>query len=111
MVTIISHPYYIVNVPFGVFVTIKMSSSLPFSALIYTKNSLSSTLPLNSYAGGVANFQIFGIKQEDDCEVQISSYETGKTPTAIYPEAYKILKRAGQVVDTQLLSKDTYKRH
>lgn len=64
-----------------------------------------------SVAGGVANFQIFGMKQEDDCEVQISSYETGRTSTAIYSEAYKILKRGGQVVDTQLLSKDTYKRH
>ena len=64
-----------------------------------------------SVSGGVANFQIFGIKQEDDCEVQISSYETGRTSTAIYSEAYKILKRDGQVVDKQLLSKDTYNRH
>lgn len=64
-----------------------------------------------SVANGVANFQIFGMKQEDDCEVQISSYETGRTSTAIYSEAYKTLKRGGQVVDTQLLSKDTYKRH
>lgn len=64
-----------------------------------------------SVANGVANFQIFGMKQEDDCEVQISSYETGRTSTAIYSEAYKILRRDGQVVETQLLSKDTYKRH
>lgn len=34
--------------PFGVLVITKISSSLPFSALIYTKNSLSSTFPLNS---------------------------------------------------------------
>ncbi len=64
-----------------------------------------------SVSGGIANFQIFGMKQEDDLEVQISSYETGRTSTAIYSEAYKILKRDGQVVDKQLLSKDTYKRH
>lgn len=64
-----------------------------------------------SVSGGVANFQIFGMRQEDDCEVQISSYETGRTSTAIYSEAYKILKRNGQVIDRQLLSKDTYKRH
>jgi hypothetical protein len=51
------------------------------------------------------------MKQEDDYEVQISSYETGRTATAIYSEAYKILKKDGQVVDKQLLSKDTYKRH
>lgn len=64
-----------------------------------------------SVSGGVANFKIFGMRQEDDCEVQISSYETGRTSTAIYSEAYKILKRDGQVIDRQLLSKDTYKRH
>ena len=64
-----------------------------------------------SVSGGIANFQIFGMRQENDVEVQISSYETGRTSTAIYSEAYKILRRHGQVVDKQLLSKDTYKRH
>ena len=64
-----------------------------------------------SVSGGVANFKIFGLKQEDDCEVQISSYETGRTSTAIYSEAYKILKRDGKEVGRELLSKDTYKRH
>ena len=64
-----------------------------------------------SVSGGIANFQIFGMKQEDDYEVQISSYETGRTSTAIYSEAYKILKKDGQIVNKQLLSKDTYKRH
>ncbi len=64
-----------------------------------------------SVSSGIANFKIFGLRQDDDLEVQISSYETGRTSTAIYSEAYKILKRNGQVVDKQLLSKDTYKRH
>jgi len=64
-----------------------------------------------SVSGGVANFKIYGLKQEDDCQVEISSYVTGRTSTAIYSEAYKILKRDGKVISTQLLSKDTYKRH
>lgn len=64
-----------------------------------------------SVANGIANFQIFGLKQEDDCEVEISSYQTGKSATAIYSEAYKILKKDGKIVDKQLLSKDVYKRH
>lgn len=64
-----------------------------------------------SVAGGVATFQIFGQKQEDDYEVQISNYETGRSATAIYSEAYKILKRDGKVVDKVLLSRDVYKRH
>lgn len=64
-----------------------------------------------SVSNGIANFQIFGQKQEDDCEVQISSYETGRSKTAIYSEAYKILKKDGKVVSQELLSKDIYKRH
>lgn len=64
-----------------------------------------------SVSGGIANFQIFGMKTENDYEVEISSYQTGKTATAIYSEAYKILKKNGQVVSKELLSKDTYKRH
>ncbi len=64
-----------------------------------------------SVSNGIANFQIFGLKQEDDCEVEISSYQTGKSATAIYSEAYKILKRDGKIIDKQLLSKDVYKRH
>ena len=64
-----------------------------------------------SVSGGVANFQIFGLKQEDDCEIEISSYITGRTSSAIYSEAYKILKRDGKEVGKQLLSKDVYKRH
>lgn len=64
-----------------------------------------------SVSSGIANFQIFGLKQEDDCQVEISSYETGRSLTAIYSEAYKIIKRDGKVISTELLSKDTYKRH
>ncbi len=64
-----------------------------------------------SVANGTANFKIFGMRQENDCEVQISSYETGRSRTAIYSEAYKILKKDGKVVSQELLSRDTYKRH
>ena len=64
-----------------------------------------------SVSGGIANFKIWGLKSNNDYEVQISSRTTGKTSTAIYSEAYKILKKNGNVVSTTLLSKDTYKRH
>lgn len=62
-------------------------------------------------SGGIVNFQIFGLRQEDDCEVEINAYRTGSSATAIYSEAYKILKRDGTVVGRELLSKDVYKRH
>lgn len=64
-----------------------------------------------SVANGIANFKIFGLKSDNDYEVQITSRITGKTATAIYSEAYKTLKKNGNVVNTSLLSKDTYKRH
>lgn len=66
---------------------------------------------LCSVSGGVANFQIFGLRTNNDYDVEISSYVTGRTGSAIYSEAYKILKQNGQVVDRQLLSRDTYKAH
>ncbi len=62
-----------------------------------------------SVSGGTAKFEIYGLKQDDDYEVEILSYETGRTSTAIYSEAYKILKRDGIEVSRELLSKDTYK--
>ena len=64
-----------------------------------------------SVSGGIANFKIWGLKSDNDYEVQITSRTTGKTSTAIYSEAYKTLKKNGVVVSTTLLSKDTYKRH
>ena len=64
-----------------------------------------------SVSGGIANFKIWGLKSDNDYDVQITSRTTGTTATAIYSEAYKILKKNGNVVSTTLLSKDTYKRH
>lgn len=95
------------------YVTASRDATVVYGALDFQfKNNRNYPIKLVcSVSGGIANFQIFGMRQEDDVEVQISSYETGRTATAIYSEAYKILKRDGQVVDTQLLSKDTYKRH
>lgn len=64
-----------------------------------------------SVANGIANFKIFGLKSENDYEVQITSRVTGTTSTAIYSEAYKTLKKNGVVVSTERISKDTYKKH
>lgn len=64
-----------------------------------------------SVSNGIANFKIYGLKSENDYEVQITSRITGTTSTAIYSEAYKTLKKNGNVVSTEIISKDTYKRH
>lgn len=64
-----------------------------------------------SVSNGIANFKIFGLKSENDYEVQITSRITRTTSNAIYSEAYKTLKKNGNVVSTERISKDTYKRH
>ena len=64
-----------------------------------------------SVSNGIANFKIFGLKSENDYEVQITSRVTGTTSTAIYSEAYKTLKKNGRVISTERISKDTYKKH
>ena len=64
-----------------------------------------------SVSGGIARFDIYGLRTDNEYEVEISSYVTGSTANSIYSEAYRILKQNGQVVRTELLSKDTYKRH
>lgn len=64
-----------------------------------------------SVSNGIANFKIFGLKTENDYEVQITSRITGTTSNAIYSEAYKTLKKNGNAISTEIISKDTYKRH
>lgn len=64
-----------------------------------------------SVSNGIANFKIFGLKTENDYGVEITSKITGTTSNAIYSEAYKTLKKNGTIVSTEIISKDTYKRH
>ena len=95
------------------YVTASRDATVVYGSLDFKfKNNRNYPIKINcSVSGGIANFQIFGLKQDDDYDVEISSYETGRTSTALYSEAYKILKKDGKVVNKQLLSKDTYKRH
>ena len=64
-----------------------------------------------SVSNGVAKFDIYGLKTTDDYDVEISSRITSQTSTSTNSEAYKILKKNGQIVSRTLLSRDTYKRH
>lgn len=64
-----------------------------------------------SVSNGIANFKIFGLRTENDYEVEITSRVTGTTSTAIYSEAYKTLKKDGAIISTETISKDSYKRH
>lgn len=64
-----------------------------------------------SVSGGIANFKIFGLRTDNEYDIEITSRVTKSTSNSINSEAYKILKQNGQVVGTQLLSKDVYKKH
>lgn len=64
-----------------------------------------------SVSNGIANFKIFGIKTDDDYDVELSSRITKTTSSAIYSEAYQTLKKNGIIINTKTISKDTYKRH
>lgn len=84
---------------------------------------------VGNVSGGIAKFEIYGLKQEDDCEVEITTRITGSIPfTTTYmskagyaagrviqagkngtkSETYKTLKRNGEVISTEVISKDTY---
>ena len=64
-----------------------------------------------SVENGIANFKILGLKTDNDYQVEITSRITGTTANAIYSEAYKTLKQNGKVINSKILSRDTYKKH
>lgn len=64
-----------------------------------------------SVGGGVANFQILGLRTDNDREIEIYSRITSQTANSTNSETYKIIKKDGEVVDRVLLSRDYYKRH
>lgn len=60
---------------------------------------------------GICNFQIYGLKEETEYEVNVWANVISRSKTAIKSKAYRQLKLNGEVVSTQLLSSDTYKVH
>lgn len=89
---------------------------------------------LCSNSGGTVTTQIFGLKEENDYEVEIEAYVTSYIPYKTITKqvnslkagqtkviesgsngcnsvAYRILKQNGNVVSKTLLSKDTYSPH
>lgn len=65
---------------------------------------------LCSVNNGICNFQILGLATDDDYDVEISASHS-TTATSINAVTYKTLKRNGQVVSREIISRDTYKRH
>lgn len=66
---------------------------------------------LCAVSGGVAKCQIYGLKENPDYDVEITSRVTETTSTSIKSETYKTVRQNGQVISSERINKDTYKRH
>ena len=60
---------------------------------------------------GVATFNIYGLKEESDCEVTITSGITSRGANSFTSATYKTLRRNGQIISSTTISRDTYKVH
>ncbi len=95
------------------YVTASRDATVVYGAIDFQfKNNRNYPIKITCSVGnGIANFKIYGLKTDQEYEVQIASRITSQTATSIHSEAYKILKQNGQVVSQTLLSRDTYKKH
>lgn len=66
---------------------------------------------LCTVSGGVAKCEIYGLKENPDYDVEITSRVTETTSTSIKSETYKTVRQNGQVISSERINKDTYKRH
>ena len=65
---------------------------------------------LCTVSGGVAKCEIYGLKENPDYDVEITSRVTETTATSIKSETYKTVRQNGQVISSERINKDTYKR-
>ncbi len=66
---------------------------------------------LCTVSGGVAKCEIYGLKENPDYDVEITSQVTSRTSTSIKSETYKTVRQNGQIISSERINKDTYKAH
>lgn len=95
------------------YVTASRDATVVYGAIDFKfKNTRNYPIKITcSVSNGIATFNIYGLRSDNEYDVEISSRVTGTTASAIYSEAYRILKQNGQVIKSELLSRDTYKKH
>lgn len=95
------------------YVTASRDATVVYGAIDFKfKNTRNYPIKITcSVSNGIATFNIYGLRSDNEYDIEISSRVTGTTSSAIYSEAYKILKQNGQVIKSELLSRDTYKKH
>ncbi len=65
---------------------------------------------LCSVEKGLCSFRILGLASADDCQVQISA-KTSSSANSIHAVTTKTLRRNGEVISSEVISRDTYKKH
>ena len=64
-----------------------------------------------SVSGGIAKFELWGLKQDPEYDINISTTITSQTSSYIKSTTYKTTKLNGTTISKEILSKDTYKVH
>ena len=76
------------------------------------KNSRNYAIKITcSVSKGTATFNIYGIKEANEYDVNVYSKITSKSSSYIKSSTYRTLKSNGAVVDNQLIANYTYKKH
>ncbi len=76
------------------------------------KNTRNYPIKINcSVNNGIAKFDIYGLKEGNEYNVDVSSQITSRTANAINSKTYRTLSINGQVVKSELICRDTYKVH
>lgn len=64
-----------------------------------------------SVSGGIAKFNIWGVREENEYDIDVYAYVTSKTSSYIKSSTYRSLKSNGQIVSTENIINSTYKAH
>lgn len=64
-----------------------------------------------SVSNGIAKFQIWGVKEETEYDVEVYANITSRTSSYIKSSTYRTLKLNGQIINTEKITNSTYKVH
>lgn len=76
------------------------------------KNSRNHAIKITcSVSGGIANFKIWGFKEETEYDVNVYANVTSRTSSYIKSSTYRTLKLNNQIISTENIMNATYKVH
>lgn len=76
------------------------------------KNSRNYAIKIESSVNnGVAKIKIYGLKSDDEYDINIETSTVKSTSKNIIVDSYKVYRKNGQVVKKEKISRDTYKKY